>query len=129
MKKNSVVDIFGVIDLVLASLFALCILLLVAVLIYGVYFSGDTEEEIMLGVQGFAMVTLPLLIGFGIFLIAGLGLIKRNTYGYYIHIAAAAISFFTFILLLYSIISFVFIFKPEFREEFFPQDGGQAAED
>lgn len=125
-KEHSAVDIFAVIDFALAGLHALCILLMIAVLVYGIFFSGDTEEEISQGVRGFLIVTIPLLLGFGIFFSAGLGLLKRKLWGYYVHIVAAVLSFFTLVLLLYSVICFVFIFKPGFRSEFIPADGAEA---
>lgn len=128
MKRNTTVDIFGVIDLVLAGINALAILLMLVVLAYGVFASGDPEEEIISGVYGCIIIMAPLLIGFGVFLSAGLGLIKRKRWGYYMHITAAVISFFTFVLLLYSILSLVFIFRPEFRDCFFAQGGEEGIE-
>jgi hypothetical protein len=125
-SRNTAVDIFGIIDLVLAGLNGLAILLMLVVLAYGIFGSGDPEEEIISGVYGCIIIMVPLLIGFIIFLSAGLGLMRRKIWGYYMHIVASVISFFTFILLAYSILSFVFLFQPDFRRDFFPDDGEEA---
>ena len=119
MKRDSSVDIFAAINFSLAGLSCLFILLFILVLVYGIFFSGDTEEEILSGTLGFIILILPATIGFIIYLIAGIGLHNRRTWGYYMHIVGSVLSFFTIILVAYSIISLVFVFKPEFREQFF----------
>ena len=119
MKRDSSVDIFAVINFSLAGLSALLIILFILVLVYGMFFSGDTEEEILSGTIGFVILISPAIIAFIIYLIAGIGLHKRRTWGYYMHIVGSVLSFFTIILVAYTIISLVFIFKPEFREQFF----------
>jgi hypothetical protein len=53
-KKNTTADIFGIMDIVLGLWHGLAALLMIGVLVYGVFFSGDTEQEIMEGVIGFS---------------------------------------------------------------------------
>ena len=120
MKRNTTVDIFAVINFVLAGLHCLMILFFIIVLIYGIFFSGDTDEDLLAGVVGSTMFLLPVTIAFSVYLAAGLGLLKRRTWGYYMHIAASILAVFSIILIAYTIISLVFVIKPEFREEFFP---------
>ncbi|TES91099.1 MAG: hypothetical protein E3J87_08490 [Candidatus Cloacimonadota bacterium] len=119
MKRNTTVDIFGVINFALAGLNCLMVLFFILVLIYGIFFSGDTEAEIKNGVIGSIILIGPFLIGFAIYLSAGVGLMKRRVWGYYMHIAASIMAFFSIILIAYTVVSLIFVFKPEFREEFF----------
>ncbi len=82
MKRNSSVDTFAVINFSLAGLSSLFILLFIFVLVYGIFFSGDTEEEVLSGVIGSIILISPAAIAFIIYLIAGIGLHKRRTWGY-----------------------------------------------
>ncbi|TET22608.1 MAG: hypothetical protein E3J78_02925 [Candidatus Cloacimonadota bacterium] len=119
MKRNTSVDIFAISDLAIAALHALGLLFMVIALVYGIFFSGDAEEEVFMGVLGSIIIIVPLLAGLVVYGSAGFGLIKRKSWGYYMHIAASVLAFFSVLLIAYAVVSFVFVFKPEFRQEFF----------
>jgi hypothetical protein len=118
MEKSMTVNAFAVMNFVFAGILIIIALIFGIVLIYGIFFSGDTEEEIESGVMGCVILTIPLLIGIGAYLSAGIGLLKRKKWGYYLHIAAAILSFFTLILIAYTIVALIFAFRPEFQNEF-----------
>ena len=89
-----------------------------AALIYGIWFSGDPRDEIAAGVAGSLMILLPLFVGCVVFLIAGIGLVKRQVWGYYLHIAASVLAAFSCLGIVYTVLAFVFAFRADFKAEF-----------
>jgi hypothetical protein len=119
MDKKVTVDVFGVINLVIAGIYVLGVILVIITVVYGVFLSGDTELEIEEGIMGGILVLTPLLIGVAVYLTAGIGLMKRRMWGYYVHIGGAILAFFSIILIAYTIIALIFAFRPEFKDEFY----------
>lgn len=119
MTKNSNVSTFAVLDFLFSGLALVGILCICAVLVYGIFFSGDPRGEIAAGVFGCFVLLLPLSVGFIVFLIAGIGLLKRKTWGYYLHIVASVLAVFSCIGIVYTVFALVFAFRPEFKSEFF----------
>ncbi len=118
MQNQSHVPIFAALNFAFAALALAGILTVIAVLIFGIFLSGDPKDEIMDGVLGCIMLFVPLFLGFVIYLISGIGLIKRRTWGYYMHIVGAVLTIFSCVGMIYTIIALIIAFRPEFRTEF-----------
>lgn len=117
MNKNSTVTVFAVLNFLFSGLALSGFLIVSAALIHAIVFLGDPKEIAAAGIFG----SLPpnFLIGFVLFLITGIGLLKRKTWGYYLHIIASMLAAISFIGIIYTIFGLVFAFKPEFKAEFF----------
>jgi hypothetical protein len=77
---------------------------------------GDAEAQKALG--GFFIFLLPNVIYFLLFLAAGIGLMKRTTWGYYVHLTTAILAGFSCIGLAYTIPALIFAFQPDFKRDF-----------
>jgi hypothetical protein len=119
MNKDSSVGVFAVLDFVLAGLSFLGVLAMVLGLFYGVFLSGDKGSELATGVLGCALIMLPFLASGVAAFLGGLGLLKRARWGYYAHIVASILAALSCLGIVYTVISLVFAFKPEFKAEFF----------
>ena len=117
---SSTIAVFVALNFVLGGLCLLWLLLFLCVLIYGVFYSGDKGEELFAGVMGSVILGFPGLIGVIVYMIAGLGLLKRWKLGYYLHLVGAVLAAFSCIGLIYTIFAFIYAFRPGFFEEFSP---------
>jgi len=120
-RGSPAIAVFSALNFVLAGLCLVWILLFVVVLIYGVFYSGDKGKDLIAGVMGTIIIVSPGLIGIIIYLVGGLGLLKRWTFGYYVHLVGAVLAGFSCVGLVYTVFAFVYLFRPEFSEEFFPE--------
>jgi hypothetical protein len=122
MRRNeeagSAVTVFAVFNFVFAGLCLLWLGVLALALGYGIFFSGDTGEELMSGVAGVILFAVPGVLGLGIYLAAGLGLVFRQPWGYYLHLAGAVLAILSCIGIVYTAFAFAFAFRPEFAESF-----------
>ena len=119
MSRKSNVTTFAVLDFLFSGLALVGILFFCAVLLYGIFLSGDSRGEIAAGILGCFILLLLLSVGFSVFLIAGIGLLKRKTWGYYLHIVASVLAVFSCIGIVYTVFSLIFAFRLEFKSEFF----------
>lgn len=150
-KKNSVVDIFATLDFVMSGLAFLGVLIITTVITYGIFYSGDKKETILATVGFLLIYGIIGAISFIGFLIAGIGLLQRKKWGYYLHIIASALQFYTYTGFVfsmcdvaifekllhinanflndnfsisgaaYAIIAIIFALTPKFKKQFFPQ--------
>ncbi|MBY0404775.1 MAG: hypothetical protein K2X66_12820 [Cyanobacteria bacterium] len=121
----SPVTIFAVLNFVLA---ACCVL----VILYRIFditmmFSGSITEQYKtpyMIVEGASIVFSIIFLA--LYVVAGIGLLKRTAWGYYLHLIVAGCSFFSFFVypccccggILYLIPAFVFGTMEAFRSEF-----------
>lgn len=75
-------------------------------------------------VPGLVMFLIGSLIYGVVFSIAGLGLFKRKTWGYYAHLVGAILGIFSCFGILYSIPALIFAFQPNFKRDFPAKDVG-----
>lgn len=125
MRKEShsqtpAITVFAVINFVLAGLCVLWLLIIAAMLVYGVGFSGDEGEELAAGILGSVLLAIPGLVGVPVYLAAGLGLQWHRSWGYYFHCTGALLAALTCVGLVYTVAAFVFALRPEFSTTFFP---------
>ncbi len=120
MKSPKSLLVFALCDF----FFALCALLLAFALILPLYLSTQVEHHFdQPGKSVMATITIftiPIMIAFITFICAGIGLVKRKPWGFYFHLVASGMVALTIIFLPYTILSFIFSFKPSFRGQFFP---------
>jgi hypothetical protein len=109
------VTVFAVINLVLAFSALLWAGIIGCVLVYGIFFSGDVGEELAAGVLGSLFVGSPGAIGLVVYSVASLGLFRRRPWGYYFHLAGAALALLTCIGAVYTIVAVIFAVQPEFK--------------
>jgi hypothetical protein len=91
---------------------------------FGVYFSGDTGQELAMGLLGLLLLGLPGLFGAIVYLPAGLGLLFRRAWGYYFHLAGAVLAALTCVGVIYTIPALLFALRPEFTMAFFRSNPG-----
>ena len=118
MNTQSHVPIFAALNFVFAALALFGMLTVIPIMIYGIFFSGDPKDEMIQGAVGCIMLLMPLFIGFVIYLLSGIGLVKRRVWGYYMHVIGSFLALFSCIGMIYTIISLIFAFRPEFRTAF-----------
>jgi hypothetical protein len=111
--------VFAGLNFGLAVLCALWLLAMIALLVYGIGFSRDEEENLAEGVLGTAVLAASGFVGFVIYLTAGLGLARRRAWGYFCHCAGAVLAALSCVGLVYTVFAFVFAFRPEFTAAFF----------
>lgn len=111
------VDFLGVMNLVIAGLIFLGWALVCAALLYDIFFS-EIDRDTVIAVSLF--LVLPGLIVFLLFLTAAIGLLRSRVWGYYTQLAIAILLAFTIVGLIYAIPALIVMFKPAFRERFFP---------
>jgi hypothetical protein len=117
---SPLIAVFGVLNLVFSGFCGLGLLLLFGVMIFGVFFSGDERDEMVFGLIGLAIVSFPFWVGLVLFLVAGVGLLRHKPWGYYFHIAGAALAALSVVGLVYTIFAFVVALHPDFTRTFFP---------
>lgn len=111
------VEVFAVLNLILAGL-TFIIWVLICLLLLSDFFSSEIDGETVIGV--FMIILLPGLISFFLFLLSGIGLLRRRVWGYYVHLSGAILMALTIVGLIYAIPALIFMFKPAFRARFFP---------
>jgi hypothetical protein len=119
-RATPAIAVFASVNFVLAGLCLLWILVLVAVIVYGIGFSGDRGAELVEGVVGAAFLAVPGIIGLGVYLVAGIGLVRRRPWGYYFHLAGAVMAALSCLGVIYTVLALVFALRPEFSAAFFP---------
>jgi hypothetical protein len=75
------------------------------------------DPEDILAVVLFMVV--PSFICFLTFLLAGIGLIMRKTWGFFLHIAGSVLAIVSVIFIPYAVVSLIFSFRPAFKNIFF----------
>jgi hypothetical protein len=95
--------------------------MMACVLVFGVLYSDDQGKDLADGIVGCIVLGLPMLAGVVVYFIAGLGLSKRRSWGYYFHLAGAVLTALSCLGIVYTVLAFVFALKPEFQEAFFPR--------
>lgn len=120
-QRDTSIPVFIAINFVLGGIGALWSLFFLLVMIFGVIFSGDPPEEIMYGIIGSLMLGLPGVVACVVYLAAGVGMVKRRRWAYYLHLAGACIAALTCLGLAYTVPAMIMAQRPTFRAEFFPQ--------
>jgi hypothetical protein len=116
---NPAIGLFTGLNIVLAVLCALWLLVMCGILVYGVGFSGDQGEALAAGVFGCVLFAAPGFIGLVVYLAAGIGLARRQAWGYYMHCTGAILAGLTCIGLVYTVPALIYALRPEFSGEFF----------
>ncbi len=111
------VEVFAVLNLILAGFVFIGWTLICLALLYDIFYS-EIEGETVIGVSLFLI--LPGFIGFLLFLLSGIGLLRRSVWGYYTHLAVAILMALTIVGLIYAVPALILMFKPAFRARFFP---------
>jgi hypothetical protein len=114
------IAVFASLNFVLAGLCFLGFAAMIAVLVYGIVYSGDQGSDLVAGVIGCSFLASLGLIGFGVYLTAGIGLVRHRTWGYYFHCAGAVLAVFSCIGIVYTVLALVFALQPDFSAAFFP---------
>lgn len=109
------VTIFAVLNCVLALLALVWTGFIGLALIYGIFYSGDQGAELAAGVLGSLFIGSPGAIGLIVYTVAGIGLLKRRSWGYYCHLAGAALAALSCVGVVYTIVAIVFAMQPEFK--------------
>jgi hypothetical protein len=122
------ISIFATFNFVFAVLAFVGLIGVGAILVYGVFFSGDQGSELAAGVAGCVVLgALPAAM-FAVCLAAGIGLISRRRWGYYLHLTGAVLAAFTCVGIIYTILAFISASRPEFSAAFFaPPEGPNPA--
>ena len=117
MSAADEIRIYTTLNFVFSALSFLGLLPLGGILIYGIYYSGDPQEEVMMGILGTIFLAVPLLILGTVFLMAGIGLKNRKPWAWGMHVAGACLAAFSCLGVIYMIFALISAFKPEFRAE------------
>jgi hypothetical protein len=117
--RSGIVSLFAVLNFCFAGLGLLGFLFIGGILVYGIFFSGDTGEELAAGVIGCLFIMAFFFVGTLLYLIAAIGLLRKAAWGYYCHLVGAAFLALTCLGLAYTIPAFICAFRPEFQEDFF----------
>ena len=80
------------VNFLLAGVCIVGVLLLGAVLAYGVFWSGDSGSELASGVLGTLLLATPTAAAGGIYMAAAVGLQRRARWGYTLHMVGAAMA-------------------------------------
>jgi hypothetical protein len=120
-QRDTSIPVFITINFVLGGIGALWSLFFLFVMVFGVIFSGDPPEEIMYGIIGSLMLGIPGLIACVVYLAAGVGMLRRRRWSYYLHLGGACIAALTCLGLAYTIPAMIIAQRPSFRGEFFPE--------
>lgn len=91
-----------------------------ALVVIGVFFSEKNEEGRVEGVTFCLLLMVLFLVCILLYLMAAIGLLRKSVWGYYCHLAGAALAALSCLGLAYSIPAFIVALRPEFQEEFFP---------
>ncbi|MFQ3684490.1 site-2 protease family protein, partial [Roseiflexus sp.] len=116
------VEVFAVLNLILAGLTFIIWVLICAVLLYD-FFSSEIDATTVIAVS--LIILLPGLIYFLLLLLSGIGLMRRNVWGYYVHLAVAILMALTIVGLVYAVPALIFMSKPAFRARFFRHQSHQ----
>ena len=120
-QRSGAVPVFVALNFVLAALSFVGVIGTFALIVYGVYYSGDTGEELAAGVFGSLMIGLPAMAGSVIYTLAGVGLMRRRPWGYYMHMVGAGLAVLSCVGVLYAIPAILFAVQSSFKDEFFPR--------
>ena len=115
------IAVFAVLNFVFAGLGCAFSLIFVGVLVYGIYFSGDTGEELFAGIAGTICLATPAMISIPVFLTAGIGLWRRRRWGFYFHLAGAILAAFTCLGIVYTVLAIVYATQPAFSAALSPR--------
>jgi hypothetical protein len=113
------VVLFITVNFVLAALCALWLLALSVVALYGVAYSGDEGEKLASGLAGCALLAAPTVVGLPVYLVAGIGLMRRRPWGFWFHCAGAVFAAFTCLGIAYTAFALVIAFQARFYGAFF----------
>lgn len=117
------IPLFAVFNFCFSALGFLGFLSFAFILVYGVFFSGDTGEDLFAGVAGCFLVMGVTLAITLLYLIAAIGLIRKTAWGYYCHLVGAVFPSLTCLGLAYTIPAIIFALRPEFRKNSFLLNG------
>lgn len=112
------IEFVSILNFFIAILSLLALVVSGMIMFYGIFYSGDSIDVIAM-VSAFILVLMILPSAFAmiLFLLAGIGLMMRRTWGYYVHIIAAIGIGLTIIGLVYTIPVLFYSLKPEFRAQ------------
>jgi hypothetical protein len=114
------ISAFAGLNFAFAAICLLGVLGMGGVLIYGIFYSGDEGSELAAGVFGSLIVASPAALGVVVYSLAGFGLLRRRTWGYYAHLAGAVLAALTCVGAIYTIVALIFSTRSEFSSAFFP---------
>jgi hypothetical protein len=119
MPREKKIGVFAVLNFILAGFCLLGLVTMAFGLVYGVFLSGDQGEELWAGVLGCLMIMLPAALGLVVYTLAGIGLLKRKSWGFVCHVIGAALAVLSCIGVVYTVIALIFAFRRDFKDEFF----------
>lgn len=88
-------------------------------LFYGLFFSGDTGEELFGGVVALLLTGSPFIIGLVVYGLAGVLLIQRRKMGFYLHVVGGVLAAFSCVGIIYTVIALVISTQDDFQRPFF----------
>ena len=115
----SAIRVLAIVNFVLAALAGIVILLLGVILVYGVVYSGDSRQEIAKGVVGSIVLAVPVVFACCVYTLAGFGLLRRRSWGYYLHIVGAVLAIFTCLGAVWTVVGLRVALRDDFKEEIF----------
>lgn len=125
--RDTSIPVFIALNFTLAGLAAAWVALCLCVLMFGILMSNDPPDEKRDGVLGTIILGTPVLIAGILYAVAGIGMIKRRPWAYYLHLIGACAAGLSCIGLAYTIPAIMIAQRPTFRSEFFPEEAAAAA--
>lgn len=116
--ESGMITVYAALNLVWAGICLIWVGMIGAVLVFGIFFSGDPADEMAAGVLGSLILGAPGLLGLVVFLLAGIGLLRRTNWGYYAHITGAVLAVFSCVGLIYTPFALIHALQPGFRRAF-----------
>jgi hypothetical protein len=120
-RAETTLHTLAVWNLVLAMLWGLWTAFWIFIVVFGMMTKKD-EQEIEDVMVGGAMLGFPGIVCCLIHLIAGFGLLKQRTWGYYFHVVGAIAAAFTCFGLVYTIYALSAISKADMKEDHYRDD-------
>jgi hypothetical protein len=124
--RDTSIPVFIALNFTLAGLAAAWVALCVCVLLFGILMSGDPPDEKRDGVIGTIILGAPVFVAGILYAVAGVGMIKRRRWAYYLHLVGACAAGLSCIGLGYTIPAIMIAQRATFRAEFFPEEAAAA---
>jgi hypothetical protein len=122
VQRDTSIPVFIALNFTLAGLAAAWVGLCLCILFFGILMSGDPPDEKRDGVIGTIILGAPVFIAGIMYAVAGVGMIKRRRWAYYLHLVGACAAGLSCIGLAYTIPALMMAQRPTFRAEFFPEE-------
>lgn len=113
-RAELAIGTFAILNLVFAAMASLGVLFFGVIMMFGIYYSGDPEEEVRDGILGSIILSFPFVVGLFVYLTAAIGLYKRTAWGYFFHMASAILTALSCIGIVYTFFAITWAAKPGF---------------